>query len=62
MTRANPQPKGGRDQPNKRRLSLHFLSPEEKVEYQTLRRYGCTRDEAIRAIIADPKETRQCSI
>jgi hypothetical protein len=42
--------------PKKPSRSLHFLSPEEKREYQTLRRYGVPRDQAIIAIIAEPRE------
>lgn len=45
------------DKPNKRaRFSLHFLSDAEKLTYYKLRRHGIGRDEAIRAIIAEPKE------
>lgn len=44
------------DKPNKRPGSLHFLSPEERKEYDLLRRYGVSREAAITAIIAEPKE------
>jgi len=54
------QPQGGADKPKKRAPSLSFLSPEERKEYDTLRRYGVSRDAAITAIIAEPKE-RPCS-
>lgn len=45
-----PAPKHGK--PGK---SLHFLSADERKEYDNLRRYGCTRDEALIAILAEPK-------
>jgi hypothetical protein len=48
------------DKPNKRPGSLHFLSPEERTVYNNLRRYGVSRDAAITAIIAEPKE-KACS-
>jgi hypothetical protein len=48
--------KGREVKPKKPSRSLHFLSPEERKEYDLLRRYGVSREAAITAIIAEPKE------
>ena len=50
------QQQGGGDKPKKRPPSLSFLSPEERHEYNTLRRYGVSREAAIIAVMAEPKE------
>jgi hypothetical protein len=49
------QQQGGGDKPKKRPPSLSFLTPEERHEYNTPRRYGMSREAAIIAIIAEPK-------
>lgn len=33
--------------------SLAFLSADERRDYDNLRRYGCTREQAIAAILKD---------
>lgn len=44
------------DKPNKRPGSLAFLTPDERRQYDNLRRYGVNRRDALVAIIGEPKE------
>lgn len=39
--------------PKKPSRSLHFLTAEERKEYNTLRRYGCARRDALVAVMSD---------
>lgn len=47
------QQRGREEKPKKPSRSLSFLTPEERREYEKLRRYGCGRDEAIAAVLKD---------
>lgn len=60
MTETKPQQQGGGDKLNKRPLPLPFLTPDERREYNNLRRYGVSRHDALVAILAEPKE-KACS-
>lgn len=41
------------EKPTKPSKSLHFLTPDERREYNTLRRYGCGRHDALVAVMSD---------